>query len=490
MKKAITALLLAALLLLPALASCSKDDGETSQSLGTSGTTSEETLPFEVKNFNGQEIRILAKSNHTYGQMQFVPDEEITSNQINDAVTTRNNLIEDNYGLVIVCDADATPMATARPLITAGLCEYDIICDAVCNMLPMVSENCFWSLDDLLNLDADYYDKNANDNLRIGEKSYFVAGDMLITDDDYTYCCLYNKDMYKNNADLSGQYGDIYDIVREGRWTYDIFYEMCKVVSQPDENGQWGTTGGTYGNISEGYVTAIWVNGAGVRTVEKGAEPYSLTLNVTSDRSVAAFNKVFEIMTDRSNSILVDWLGATGWEDTATMFENGQGLFWGTNVSSITTNMAGSEADQIISFGVLPVPKLDKEQANYFNGINSYQSSVIGIPSSNVENQEATAYLIELLGYYSDSVTDAYYEKTLKLQAVEEDADAEMLDLIFNNRLYDLGAIYNWGGNLIGIYSSVMRSGTNTLVSTFESQQTAAQTAMDQTIEDLKNSIT
>ena len=277
----------------------------------------------------------------------------------------------------------------------------------------------------------------------------------------------------------------VYDIVREGRWTYDIFYEMCKVVSQPDENGQWGTTGGTYGNISEGYVTAIWVNGAGVRTVEKGAEPYSLTLNVTSDRSVAAFNKVFEIMTDRSNSILVDWLGATGWEDTATMFENGQGLFWGTNVSSITTNMAGSEADQIISFGVLPVPKLDEEQANYFNGINSYQSSVIGIPSSNVENQEATAYLIELLGYYSDSVTDAYYEKTLKLQAVEEDADAEMLDLIFNNRLYDLGAIYNWGGNLIGIYSSVMRSGTNTLVSTFESQQTAAQT-----IEDLKNSIT
>ena len=104
-----------------------------------------------------------------------------------------------------------------------------------------------------------------------------------------------------------------------------------------------------------------------------------------------------------------------------------------------------SEADQIISFGVLPVPKLDEEQANYFNGINSYQSSVIGIPSSNVENQEATAYLIELLGYYSDSVTDAYYEKTLKLQAVEEDADAEMLDLIFNNRLYDLGAIYNWG---------------------------------------------
>ena len=39
MKKTITALLLAALLTLPALAACSKDDGETSVRPDTSGTT-------------------------------------------------------------------------------------------------------------------------------------------------------------------------------------------------------------------------------------------------------------------------------------------------------------------------------------------------------------------------------------------------------------------------------------------------------------------
>lgn len=172
------------------------------------------------------------------------------------------------------------------------------------------------------------------------------------------------------------------------------------------------------------------------------------------------------------------------------MFQNGQGLFWGTNVSSITANLLSSTSDEIVSFGVLPVPKLDEEQDTYYNGINAYQSSVIGIPSSNGDNLEATAYLIELLGYYGQGVKDAYYEKTLKLQAVEEDADAEMLDLIFNTRLYDLGAIFNWGGNLIGIYSSVMRSGSNTLISSFEALETAAQTAMDQTIQDYKNSIT
>ena len=122
MKKTITALLLAALLTLPALAACSKDDGETSVRPDTSGTTSEEALPFEVKNFGGQEIHVIARSNHTYGEMQFVADEELSSNQINDAVATRNNLIEDTYGIKILCTADGSPMATARPLITAGLC--------------------------------------------------------------------------------------------------------------------------------------------------------------------------------------------------------------------------------------------------------------------------------------------------------------------------------------------------------------------------------
>ena len=76
MKKTITALLLAALLTLPALAACSKDDGETSARSDASGTTSEEALPFEVKNFGGQEIHVIARSNHTYGEMQFVADEE------------------------------------------------------------------------------------------------------------------------------------------------------------------------------------------------------------------------------------------------------------------------------------------------------------------------------------------------------------------------------------------------------------------------------
>ena len=108
---------------------------------------------------------------------------------------------------------------------------------------------------------------------------------------------------------------------------------------------------------------------------------------------------------------------------------------------------------------------------------------MIGIPSSNSARLEASCYLIELLGYYSDRVSQAYYEATMKNQALRDDEDSEMLDYITSHRLYDLGALFNWGGRLIGIYSDVMRSGTNTLISSFEAIQDSAQNAMDDTLE-------
>ena len=82
-------------------------------------------------------------------------------------------------------------------------------------------------------------------------------------------------------------------------------------------------------------------------------------------------------------------------------------------------------------------------------GLNG-NSSVLAISSTNVENLEATCYLLELLGYYGKhtpfkSINDAYYETTLKLQATDTDEDARMLDIIFDNILYDAGEAYDFG---------------------------------------------
>ncbi|MBQ3154728.1 MAG: hypothetical protein IJB88_05800, partial [Clostridia bacterium] len=67
--------------------------------------------------------------------------------------------------------------------------------------------------------------------------------------------------------------------------------------------------------------------------------------------------------------------------------------------------------------------------------------------------------------------------------------DSRMIDLISNSRIYDLGGAFNWGGNLIGLYSFNLYRGSNTLVSTWEAELPQVQQAMLDTIDAYQNSI-
>lgn len=479
------------------LSSCDKEFKEE-----TSGTVSGSDEEFPYKgNFGGKTINIFTvnTARHVYGELQFVPNNEQSGNYINDAVAKRNDKIEELYGLKIKVASATYPVQEAKTMIMSDLCEYDIIVDSVDLMVTSVTDNLFWSLDDYLDLDNEWWDKDSINSLTLNDKHYFVAGDALITDDDNIYCTLFNKKMYDENSALKEKYGDIYQLVKDGKFTYDAFYEMSKMVSHPDENGEWGFYA-TYGNLSHAYGATIMVNGAGVALASKNDDG-TVTLNPGTERALTVFDKVWQIMSNKSitqRAELIIGQGTTtskyGFAELQVMFEAGRGLFYNTTTSSITL-LKKSKENRDFDFGVLPIPKYDENQDRYYCAVNRYQSSVIGIPVTNKDNLEATAFLLEALGYYSKEVTEAYYKITLQLQAVTEDNDAEMLDIIYGNRFYDIGAIYGWGNqsglNLVGLYSSVIANdSSNTIVSAWESIKESVEASMQETIEAYKNNLT
>ena len=71
----------------------------------------------------------------------------------------------------------------------------------------------------------------------------------------------------------------------------------------------------------------------------------------------------------------------------------------------------------------------------------------IGVPLGMLDyNPEATGYFIELMSAESRKVLlPEYYEINLKGKVARDQESAEMLDLIFANRIYDLGQIYDPG---------------------------------------------
>lgn len=448
------------------------------------------TFPYENESYDGSAaIRILCVEGerHKYGVQQFTYLEELEGNTINGAVQNRNNYLEEKYGITFDVTTAKFPGDEIKNLIAGNTDAYDLICESVDRLVVGIPENYYWSLNDYVNISHPWWDQRAINALSLGEKYYLLAGDALITDDDNTYLTLYNKDMYNKNATLTEK-GDIYQIVRDGEFTIDLYYEMCRAVSSPDTNGQWGFNA-TYGNLSHAYGATVMVNGCNIATATKDA---SNTLNITLDdeASINAFNKVYELMSDSTNTQRAELIAGQsstnpsqyGFAELEEMFVNQRGLFYNTTSSSVSILKS---ANVEFEFGVLPIPKLNKEQDYYCNTVNVYQSSALAIPSSvPAERIPQIAFALQAMGFYNADVIRAYYQTTLQLQAVQSDDDAEMLDIVYNNRFYDIGAIYNWGGKLLGFYGSIIgNANSNTIVSAWQGIESQVQTAMEQAVE-------
>ena len=289
-------LLLLFALIFTALAACATEPGGASGASEAGGASSgaesaAEGFPLEEKNFGGKEITVLCVDRHTYGVMQFVPDSELKANAVNDAVAERNNLIEEKYGLTIKAVGENFPIETLRLAVTSGIDDYDMICDTMMGMMPLIPENLYLALDDYIDISHEWWDQNANELLTLNDKHYLLSGDAIITDDDYTYLLLYNKTMYADNAELSGKYGDLYDLVREGKWTLDVMYEMMKAVAEPDETGAWSGRTLTYGMAGSINIGNVFMNAGGYLPAERTSDG-GIAIALGKDANLAAFDRV------------------------------------------------------------------------------------------------------------------------------------------------------------------------------------------------------
>lgn len=498
MKKFSILLLALLLLALPLFAACEGMESTDTSSSANIGDVSETEVVFPLaeKNFDGRTVTILTRGDRFY--QQFAPDEEREGSVINIAVESRNAFIEESYGIKMEVVETSRPSSDIGTYITAGTDDFDLVCDAVYYMVPLVVENYFYSLNDLLELNRPWWDQNANTYLTLSDKVFFVAGDALFTDDMYTAGVFFNKDVYATQ--LEAQYGSPYDLVDQGKWTYNTMYEMARAFARPNDDGNWGDVDAYYGIVTDGYTGATMLtNGSGTVTASKD-EQNNISLNVGDARAMNAFDIVYNMLSDQNLSCYAEQLkGAypdSYWGEISNMFLTGHALFQVAYLGTLI-NLKENELVDKVDPGVLPIPKFEESQDSYYCGVNAYQSDVLGIPITVSDNLEATCYLMELLGYYSssdsrfgsNSVTSAFYETTLKLQSVTQDDDSRMIDLITSRRIYDLGGIFNWGGQLIGIYSSCLYANGNHLASKLDSIYSAVETAMNETIEAYKNSI-
>ena len=482
MKRAISVLLLIALL---ASVSCGGEAQTQNETTTASDTTEssevttskiEPTLP--DKRWDNYEFRVLTKGDtNVHWKSKDIASAEENGDVINDAVYKRNLAVTDRFGVTFTDIASSNGAWNlsnqARTSIMAAADDFDMIAgsptDVVKNLAP---DGLLMDLSEIpyIDLEKPWYDQNSVEQMSIGGKVFCATGSMLIMDDDATLAVLFNKKIAEDY-----KLPDLYDLVNTGKWTIDAMNKYAADVSADlNSDGVMGEED-QYGLTSEPLNTYACMVAAGVQLVTKKGD--ELTFNTSSERFIDAFTKSVKLNRDYKICMHASKLSHSDnyAEVIDPSFVANRILF---NMAGLVrvTHFRAMETD----FGIIPLPKFDEEQEEYYSMVSLPCTNLITVPKT-ASDLERTGAIIEALsaeGHYT--LRDAYYDNALKAKGARDEESAAMLDLIFENRVYDIGYMYDWGG-LVNSINTLEIDGN--IASTMDSKLPAAKTAMQNTLD-------
>ena len=482
-------ILLILCLLFSIMVSCAGDNGnaetaETTSSVSdsvaevTESTRIDPGLPDDIR-YDGYEFRVLTKGQTNVHWKSFdIAADEINGEPLNDAVYNRNMAINEKYGVTVVDIPGnyANLAADALKAITAGDDAYDMLCFQAASL---ITDGYLVDLYDIpyMNLDQPYYDQNIIDSFTILGKLYAVTGDMLTMDNDATWCVQFNK---KIAEDLSFDtiYGkSMYDIVDEGKWTMDLLYETARLAVN-DVNGDGVMTELTdvWGYQTQHQNNYMMFAGAGEVIARVGSDGYP-QITLSSDRVMSVLEKAIGFQIDKETGMNANYI--TGYADVwgEVMDGNFQQSLALYNIAGL--NRVTLFRSMEVDFGILPLPKYDENQDSYYSSVVIGCANYITVPKT-ATDLERTGIIIEALSCESRyTVLPAYYDNTLKTKASRDEESSDMLDLIFDTTVFDIGEFFSWGG-IHGTISNMTDPGK--IASTLATAEASINTQMGKTI--------
>ena len=483
MKKLI-ALLLALLTFAACAAGCANAPAETrSESTDTTAavTEPEETvdesyipdLPDEK--FTG-DYNILCEGSF-WATNDAIFREETSDDPVDDAVWRRATQLKEQFDV----DLMVTPVADTTSALKNSVKSGDNAYDAVIARMPLIASSA--ANGDLMNLyevegldlSKHYWDQSANEKLSVKHKLFYTVGDIITTEDAATWTMMFNKRIAEA-LDIE----DLYTVVKEGKWTFDYFYSLAKDsgFAKPNDKGEWDHLS-TYAFATHQDMAYGFFYAAGLSFVQKDNDDTPYLDSSNNEKIQNVLNYSLKVM--RDNQLTIDahkWVHvrAAAHELIAEAFMEDRALFF-CEVLATIIGFRSMDTD----FGILPLPKYDKDQKNYVTFVNP-AASLVGVPiyQKNKSNARRSGVILEAMAYYGhEYIVPAYIEKAIKGKSTRDVESIDMLDIVFSNRMYDLGLINDWGGLANG-YMQLVFNNKNDYASLYKKSSKSAIKKLDQ----------
>ena len=481
------ALILSALVSVSATA-CGSETSSGTQDTGNAGTAPQESETAEPDrfadvDFGGETVGILCRTDTMLEWARELYVEEDDGDIVNSAVFAKNRNVEERLGVhldYIRMDGEWNVMSAflqrIRDSVAADDHDFDLVAGYRHYMPQLAAEGYFLNLNDVPYIDftKPWWKGNFTSELNVGGKLHFMAGDIGLSMLKCLMVFFYNKN-------LAAQYdlGDIYDVVKSGKWTIDYAAQLCETVSGDlNGDGKMSMKDDLYGystNHSQEYFDVL---GSPFTTMDKDGYP---TLSFNNAKSVAIVEKLYHLFYETAGGNPYNVGSGAAYSDSENMFREDRLLMW-----SHCLCYAEELRDMASDFAVIPYFKWDEEQKEYHTATQN-MFSIFSIVS-NCDHTDRVGATAEVMAEESYKlVTPAYYELALGVKYTRDEQSKEMLSIIRDGVVFNFGTTYSIQlNNIYNTMPNILNKGTADFASFYAANEATWLANLETIIENYK----
>ncbi|MCQ2431860.1 MAG: hypothetical protein MJ175_04565 [Clostridia bacterium] len=484
---------ISALLALMTVALCAASCGETAETPTAGGDVTKEENPTVTEavteafdplaylpetDMGGWQMDILCHEDALSGTWTFKAD-AMNGEIINDAIYNRTKRIEERFNIKYNVFAVGDQWSTVGDKLRTSVAAGDDLCDMVIYytyalQAAMVTGHLFHNMLEIPHIDFSnpWWHTEINDTFSLYGYLPAILSDYSINSYQYANLLVYNK-VLAANQDVE----NLYDLVRNHKWTKDKFYSIIKDITN-DSNGDGKMdVNDTYGYATNfGYHALTWayaIGDMGVRLSEENG----VELGYQNEKFANLSEWLYDLLYESKLTFEIGWDKPCdiSWDENRVLFQ------------AIWLNDLEKFREYESAYGLLPYPMYDENQEKYYT-YDDCRCGAFGIPlTSSPEDVDKTGLILEALSadsYYN--VIPQYLDTVVTSKLSRDEESLEMLDYIMAGRVYDIGyAIpdsrqYTWL-----IYNDLKRAKGN-LTSTIEKYRSSTVKYYEKIIEAYK----
>lgn len=421
--------------------------------------------------FYGYEFRMLIRDNDIYVNDMYSEIE--TGDLMEDAIFNRNFKVGERFNISykVIRSSNNNYETDGMTSIYAGSDDYDIILPHARAAFAYSQEKLLleWTTElEYVDLEQSWWAQDAKQSFTINNKLYCMVGDISYQNLGATTCMLFNKQLFNNYV-----FEYPYDSVLAGTWTYDNFIGIVKSgYKDLDGNGNPSIEADQFG-----YLTSWWggpmqvLYCANERIANKDADdiPY---ISLYNDRTAEIYQRFFDLF--KTGTCFLE--KTDGGPLVQKAFKEGRALFIEAGFGNIITFR-----DMDIDFGVIPWPKYEESMDKYYGKVDASCSLLI-VPIV-ATDPTRTSIILEALAFEGYvSVIPTYYNVALTAKYTRDNESADMLDIIKQGKIYDLGYYCNAVGELSSTGYNLSKMATPDFASFYAKNERPAKKALEKMV--------